>query len=513
MVSSSQRVTSERAQAMAVLSANTVAFTVCFAVWMLYGVLITYLVNQRVCAFTPSQVGWLIGLPVLTGALTRLPVGLLADRFGGRPVMLAILLWVAAMTWLSSYADTFWGFALGGLGFGVAGASFAAGVAYTSLWFSAHQQGTALGVFGIGNVGAAITTLLAPRLLHALTDGGLAPDSWRLLPRVYAVAVVVTAAAYWMVTFPRKPAEEAKRSLRERLSSLGTLRVWRFGLHYFLLFGGFVALAQWLVPYYVNVYLTSVVTAGALASLFSFPSALFRFLGGWLSDRLGARRVMYWVLSSSLALLVLLFPPRVELQAPGAGVAALQGGTVTEIAGGQIVVSGERYALQHIEEYSGQIRFGIHRDDEHFLLLPTASFRQVPVVRVGERIATGQLLARGVTLIYFQANRTIFTVLVFMLGVVLGLGSGAVFKHIATYFPGRVGVVGGIVSMLGAMGGFVYPILFGSLLGTTGIWTTAWMLLALVTVICLVWMHAVVRRLMTAAAPGVVRDVEERRSV
>lgn len=114
MVSSSQRVTSERAQAMAVLSANTVAFTVCFAVWMLYGVLITYLVNQRVCAFTPSQVGWLIGLPVLTGALTRLPVGLLADRFGGRPVMLAILLWVAAMTWLSSYADTFWGFALGG---------------------------------------------------------------------------------------------------------------------------------------------------------------------------------------------------------------------------------------------------------------------------------------------------------------------------------------------------------------------------------------------------------------
>lgn len=177
MVSSNKRVMSERAQAMTVLSANTVAFTVCFAVWMLYGVLITYLVNQRVYEFTPSQVGWLIGLPVLTGALTRLPVGLLADRFGGRPVMFAILLWVAAMTWLSSYADTFWGFALGGLGFGVAGASFAAGVAYTSLWFPAHQQGTTLGIFGIGNVGAAITTLLAPQILHALTDGGLAPDS------------------------------------------------------------------------------------------------------------------------------------------------------------------------------------------------------------------------------------------------------------------------------------------------------------------------------------------------
>ena len=502
----------KRAQAITVLSANTVAFTASFAVWMLYGVLITYLVNQRVYTFTPSQVGWLIGLPVLTGALTRLPVGLLADRFGGRPVMFAILLWVAAASWLSSYAEGFWGFALGGLGFGVAGASFAAGVAYTSLWFPAHQQGTALGIFGIGNAGAAITTLLAPQILRVVTDEGLAPDGWRMLPRAYAVALVIVAATYWLVTFPRKPADEAKRSIRERLSPLAAPRVWRFGLYYFLLFGGFVALAQWLVPYYVNVYLTSVVTAGALASLFSLPSALFRFLGGWLADRLGARRVMYWVLSSSLVLLVLLFPPRVELQAPGAGVVARQGGTVTEISGGQIVVSGERYALQQVDEYSGQIRFGIHRDDEHFLLLPTASFRQVPVVRVGERIATGQLLARGVTLIYFQANRTIFTVLVFMLGVVLGLGSGAVFKHIATYFPGRVGVVGGIVSMLGAMGGFVYPILFGYLLGTTGIWTTAWMLLAVVTVICLVWMHAVVRRLMAAAVPGVVRDVEERRS-
>ena len=500
----------DRGRAFSVLTANTVAFTVCFAVWMLYGVLVTHLVDQRVYAFTPSEVGWLIGLPVLTGALTRLPVGLLADRFGGRPVITLILLWVAGATWLASYADSFWGFALGGLGFGVAGASFAAGVAYTSLWFPPHQQGTALGIFGIGNVGAAVTTLLAPHVLRAVTAGGLEPDRWRMLPRFYAAAVVLTAVVYWAATFPRTPAEETRRSLRARLAPLGTLRVWRFGLYYFLLFGGFVALAQWLVPYYVNVYLTSVVTAGMLASLFSLPAALFRFLGGWLSDRVGARSVMYWVLGLGLVLLVLLFPPRVELQAPGSGVSARNAGVVIDVSPSVIVVGTDRYTLQHVDEYSGQIRFGIHRDDEHFLLLPTATFHQVPVVRVGEAVDTGQLLARGVTLIYFQANRGVFTTIVLLLGVVLGLGSGAVFKHIATYFPGRVGLVGGIVSMLGAMGGFVFPILFGSLLGVTGIWTTAWMLLALVSLICLVWMHIVVRRMMAAAAPTLVRDVEER---
>ena len=131
----------DRGRAIAVLTASTLAFTVCFAVWMMYGVLITFLVDQQVFSFTGTQMGWLIGIPVLTGAAFRLPAGMLSDRWGGRPVFVAVMLLAAAASYLTSYAGTFWAFFMGGLGFGVAGASFAVGVAYTSVWFPQERQG------------------------------------------------------------------------------------------------------------------------------------------------------------------------------------------------------------------------------------------------------------------------------------------------------------------------------------------------------------------------------------
>lgn len=499
----------DRARAISVLTASTVAFTVCFAVWMMYGVLVTYLVDRQIYAFGRTQMGWLIGIPVLSGSLLRLPAGMLTDRFGGRPVMTAIMVAAALASYAVSRGDSFWAFLLGGLGFGIAGASFASGIAYTSLWFPPHQQGTALGIFGVGNAGAAVTAIAAPQLLRSFTHGGLEPDGWRMLPKIYALALVVTALLFWLATFQRRPDETARPSLRQRLAPLGSLRVWRFGLYYFLVFGGFVALSQWLIPYYMNVYALSIVTAGVLASFFSLPAGLFRALGGWLSDRFGARAVMYVVLSSSVALLILLFPPRVELQAPGQGVAALRPGTVSAISERELVVGEDRYVLQQPAGAAARLRVGIHHDEEGFLLLPTASFHQVPVVRVGDQVVRGQLLVRGVTRIYFQANKWIFTSLVLVLGVMMGFGAGAVLKHVSTYFPGRVGVVGGVVGMLGALGGLVYPIAFGYLLDATGIWTTCWMLLAIIALACLVWMHLVIRRMMTAATPALMREVDQ----
>ena len=496
-----------RAKAISVLTANTVAFTVCFAVWMMYGVLVTHLVGQQLYAFGTDEIGWLIGIPVLSGSLLRLPAGMLTDRFGGRPVMAAIMLVAALGAYLVSLADGFWGFLLAGLGLGIAGASFAAGVAYTAGWFRPAAQGTALGIFGAGNAGAALTAMLAPQLLHWLTRGGLEPERWRMLPRLYALALVVTTLLFWLATFPR-PWEQQALSLRERLAPLGTARVWRFGLYYFLFFGGFVALSQWLIPYYVSVYAFSVATAGALASTFSLPSGLFRVLGGWLSDRAGARTVMYWVLGASVLLLILLFPPRLELRAPGQGVLADRPGRVAAVTDHEVVVGGDRYALQHAGSSTAELSVGIHQPAERHLPLPTATFQQTPVVQVGDSVVKGQLLIRGVTQIYFQADVRIFTALVVLLGVAMGIGNGAVFKHIASYFPGRVGVVGGVVSTLGALGGFAYPILFGYLLSATGIWTTAWMLLAAVALACLVWMHLVIRRMMVSAVPALMREVD-----
>ncbi|MFN7943018.1 MAG: MFS transporter [Thermoanaerobaculia bacterium] len=486
--------------------ANTFAFTICFAVWMMYGVLVTFLVDRHVFAFESAQMGWLIGIPVLTGSLLRPPAGMLSDSFGGRPVMIAIMLTAAASAYLVSFAGGFWGFLIGGLGFGVAGASFAAGVAYTSIWFPPAKQGTVLGIFGVGNAGAALTAILAPRLLGRLTISDL--DRWRLLPRIYAAALLATAVAYWFATFPRKAEQGGGQTLRQRLAPLGSVRVWRFGLYYFLLFGGFVALSQWLIPYYVNVYVVSIATAGTLTSIYSLPSGLFRALGGWLSDRVGARAVMYWVLGLGIAVLVLLFPPRVELQLPGQGILADRPGKVASVSEHEVVVGSDRYVLQHAGTAAAELRFGISRADERHLFLPAATFRQTPLVRVGDDVAKGQLLVQGVTQIYFQANRWIFTGLVVLLGVLMGLGSGAVIKHITIYFPERVGVVGGVVGMLGALGGFALPILFGYLLKATGVWTTAWMLLALCALVCLIWMHVVIRRMMAATVPSLMREVD-----
>jgi len=336
----------EAGRAYAVLVASTLAFGVCFAVWMMNGVLVTYLVGNRVFDFDQAQVGWLIGLPVLTGSVLRLPAGLLTDRFGGRPMFVAVMLASAAAAWLTSYANGFWAFAAGGLAFGLAGASFAVGIAYVSLFFPKERQGTALGIFGMGTAGAAATSFFAPLLLERLTAAGAELDAWRLLPRYYAALLALTTVAFWLLTTNRRPQEGASKSLAERMAPLRVERVWRFGLYYLLVFGGFVALSQWLIPYYVNVYGLAVTAAGALAAAFSFPSGVFRVLGGWLSDRHGPRKVMYGVLAGCAVCTLLLAVPRMDVYSPGEGVMAAAPGTVEDVSPSRVVVAGTEYRIR-----------------------------------------------------------------------------------------------------------------------------------------------------------------------
>lgn len=392
-----------------VLTLNTVAFTFCFAVWLLYGALIKYLTSVGLYSWTPSEVGMLIAAPILTGSVLRLPVGLLTDRFGGRPVFTGVLL-VSAVGVLSvCFVDSFWGFLLAGLCFGVAGASFAVGIAFTSLWFDKSRQGTALGIFGAGNAGAAITLMGAPKLLDVLTKGGQDLSAWRQLPVVYSVVLVLMAGAFWFLTENRLADASAQRTLGQLLAPLGSVQVWRFGLYYVLVFGCFVGLSGWLMKYYVDVYHVSLVTAGMLATAFSLPSGVIRAMGGWLSDKAGARAVMYWVLGSCLV---------------------------------------------------------------------------------------------GCALLSLQLSIVPFTIIVVLVGIAMGIGKAAVYKHIPVYFPKEVGVVGGMVGVLGGLGGFVCPLVFGWLLTVTttpleptGNWTSAWMFLTLISAVCLGWMHLAIKRI------------------
>ncbi len=279
-----------------ILGINTFAFAVCFAVWTIFSII--GLPIKEKLGLSDSQFGLLIATPVLTGSLSRIFLGIWADQYGGRIVYTLLMLGTSVAVWLLASVENYWMFLLAALGTGFAGGSFAVGVAYVSRWFERERQGTALGIFGIGNVGAACTNFFAPFLVLAM--------GWENTAKVYALMLLTTAVLFWLlteddpVTAERKKRGEKAASAFLQLEPLKKLQVWRFSLYYFFVFGGFVALSLWLPRYYVGVYGLDLKTAGMLASAYSFTS-LVRAVGGWLSDKWGARRVMYICFIGSVA--------------------------------------------------------------------------------------------------------------------------------------------------------------------------------------------------------------------
>lgn len=503
-----------------ILAMNTLAFTVCFACWMMNGVLITYLIANGLFDWSKTQMAVLLAAPVLTGSVMRLPVGLLTDRYGGRIVYFVLMLVASVFLVLNHWANSYPAFLLCALGFGLSGASFAVGIAYTSVWFPQSQQGTALGIFGAGNAGAAVTTLLAPTVLRILTKGGENPEGWRWLPVIYAGALVAMALVFWLGTTTKVVEGGASRTLARQLKPLADVRVWRFGLYYFLVFGGFVALSQWLVPYYVQAYGLTLAAAGFYASIFSLPSGVIRAACGWITDRIGARSSLYWTFALCAVFSFLLIFPEMQVRTPGEGIIARVPGIVEGVEGDVLRVrrgKSDKVDIFRLERSgTGALPVG---DPTVFLPLPivTSSMEWVGIrgddggtrpFRPGDAIKPKQLLARGSTTIFFQANVYIFTVFVLLLGLAMGLGKAAVYKHIPTYFPNEVGAVGGLVGVIGGLGGFICPILFGMMLDWTGIWTTCWAFLFLLSVVSLGWMHLVVRSMMHRDAPDLMRQAE-----
>jgi MFS transporter, NNP family, nitrate/nitrite transporter len=487
-----------------VLVMNTFAFTICFAVWMMNGVLITYLVDNDIYSWNKAQIGWLIGVPVLTGSVLRLPVGVLSDKYGGRIVYTILMIVASVATYFMSLANSFNEFIIAGLGFGISGASFAVGIAYTSVWFPKEKQGTALGIFGAGNAGAAITSMGAPFLLESLTNNGTSLNAWRLMPKLYALVLLLMAIIFYVTTYSKVMDRTITKTLTQRLKPLKEIRVWRFGLYYFLVFGGFVALAQWLIPYYVNVYTMSVTTAGMMAAIFSLPSGVIRAFGGWMSDKFGARIVMYIVLWAIIVSSALVIVPRMEIQSPGEGIMANKAGKVTAVTESTITVDEKVYFFRN------KSKADLINIEPNILVFPKNSFWQEPIVKVGDIVSKKQLLARGITHIFFQANVWIFTFFVFIIGIMMGIGKAAVYKFIPEYFPEDVGVVGGIVGVIGGLGGFVCPVIFGYLLNMTGLWNTTWIFFLFISVVCLIWLHIVARKIMKGRAPELLIDLEEK---
>jgi NNP family nitrate/nitrite transporter-like MFS transporter len=293
-----------------VLTLSTIAFTLLFAVWLMFGVLGVPIKEEL--HLDTVQFSWLTAIAILSGSLWRLPLGILTDRVGGRILMAGLLLATAIPTFLVAYAHSFPQLLVCAFLFGIAGNSFSVGIAWNAAWSDRARQGFALGVFGAGNVGASITKLIGPALIALVPAGtaiGFVPGGWRFVPVLYAALLIAMGVALWLASPAPDRHPGQGRPLRQLVAPLAEVRTWRFGLYYVVVFGAYVALSLWLPAYYKRVFGLPLGKAALLTALFIFPASLLRPVGGWLSDRFGARPVTYAVFVAMLLACVPLAAP------------------------------------------------------------------------------------------------------------------------------------------------------------------------------------------------------------
>ena len=289
---------------LSVVSSSTFAFTICFAIWMMFAVIGIPIKTKL--GLNETEFGLLTAMPVLSGSLIRLPLGMLTDKLGGRIVFFILMLCCVIPLWFIGDATEYWQFLVLGLFVGLAGGSFSVGIAYVARWFNKQNQGLAMGIFGAGNSGAAVTKFVAPSIVLAF--------GWTMVPKVYAVAMLVTALVFWMFSFTDKSHNVSSSvSVAEQLKALKDPRVWKYCQYYSIVFGGYVGLALWMTKYYVTTYHFDLKHAALLAACFSLPGGVLRALGGWVSDRYGAYKVTWGVMWVCLAVLFVLSYPQTHM--------------------------------------------------------------------------------------------------------------------------------------------------------------------------------------------------------
>ena len=293
----------KKGQALSVLLVSTLAFTVCFMVWMMFGVI--GIPIKKALSLNATEFGLLTAMPVLTGSLIRVPLGIWTDKYGGRIVMTTLMALTVPAIWLMSYATAYWHFLVIGLFVGLAGGSFSVGTPYVARWFPRHQQGFAMGIYGAGNSGAAVNKFVAPALVVAF--------GWTMVPMVYAGIMTVTVVIFWLFSHS-DPVHLAGGHIKftDQLKALKDPKVLKYCQFYSIVFGGYVALSLWMVHYYVGEFGLDIRTAALLAACFSLPGGVLRAVGGWMSDKWGAHSVTWWVMWVSWVCLFLLSYPQTD---------------------------------------------------------------------------------------------------------------------------------------------------------------------------------------------------------
>ena len=293
----------QQRKAWSVLIVSTLAFTVCFMVWMMFGVI--GIPIKKMLNLNETEFGLLTATPVLTGSLIRVPLGIWTDRFGGRVVMALLMALTVPAIWLMSYATHYWHFLVIGLFVGLAGGSFSVGTPYVARWFPPQRQGMAMGIYGAGNSGSAVNKFVAPVILVAF--------GWTMVPQVYAAIMAGTVILFWLFS-SSDPTHLVSSDIkfRDQLKALKDPKVLKYCQYYSIVFGGYVALALWMVQYYIGEFGLDIRVAALLAACFSLPGGVLRAVGGWLSDKYGAHSVTWWVLWVSWICLFLLSYPQTD---------------------------------------------------------------------------------------------------------------------------------------------------------------------------------------------------------
>ncbi len=284
------------------LTLATLTFAANFSVWVLYAVLGIQLKQEL--ALTATEFGLLLAAPMFTGAMLRLPVGLLVEKYSSKKAFILQMALVIPPLILLKTADSYLDYTIIGLLLGISGVSFTIGIRYVVDWFESKYQGTAMGIFGAGNAGAAITLVVAPFIIEHFGIAMIGP--------LYAggMLFVILLFAFIAPETPQYLKVEKSLSWQALVQPLTELKVWRFGLYYFFVFGSFLALTLWLPQYYVAAYGLTSQQAMALTLLFVASSSLVRAAGGWFADKYGAQKVNWWGFWVCLVCLFFLsYPP------------------------------------------------------------------------------------------------------------------------------------------------------------------------------------------------------------
>ena len=260
------------------------AFSCC--IWVLNGAMAPFI--GETFNLSPAQKGLMLSIPIIAGALMRFPLGVMAQYIGRKNATLVEMALIAlAMLYGFFMVETFNDLLAMGVLLGIAGASFGVALSLGAGWFPPQHKGLAMGLVGAGNVGTAVSVLVAPPL--ALWLG------WQAVYGVAAVAILVPMAV--MVVFAKEPPDvDTHASLREHVACLFEKDGWAFSLIYGVTFGGFIGLASFLPSYYYDEFGVSKVQAGQLTMLAAFMGAALRVAGGWISDRWGGVNTLTLVL-------------------------------------------------------------------------------------------------------------------------------------------------------------------------------------------------------------------------